>query len=199
MQRICAYLLLSTGISLLSACSWFNDNSKPEVQTATIDNRYLGKWYEIAAVPAPFQVDCYCTSSTYKIDPDDQQEWLIHNQCRKQKPTGRLAESDASAWLNDENITGKLRVQFVWPFVHDYWIIYVDKNYQYTLAGTPDRSYFWILARQPQIPQSIYDELVRKAVNQGYSIEHLQQTPQCHGDKEISSIIAYQLIPSVKK
>lgn len=188
MQRIVSISLMAI---LLNSCSWLCPDTTAPVNTMSYVNinRYMGKWYEIAAVPLSVQRHCYCSSSNYQRNPEDDTAFEITNTCNKRSPTGYQAASYMDAWSNATTGNSKVRVQVIWPFTHDYWIIYVDKNYQYTLAGTPDRKNFWILARKPQLPKAIYDELVRKAVAQGYSTKYLVMTPQCRADKAIKSVI----------
>ncbi len=41
------------------------------------------------------------------------------------------------------------------------------------MVAGPDRSYLWILAREPRLPQAMLDELVHKAEAAGYDTSEL--------------------------
>ncbi|MEI6424328.1 MAG: lipocalin family protein, partial [Lentisphaerota bacterium] len=42
------------------------------------------------------------------------------------------------------------------------------ENYQYSLVCGPDKSYLWILAREPEIKDDIRDLLTKKAAAAGF-------------------------------
>ena len=77
--------------------------------------KYLGKWYEIAHLPARFQKDCTDTTATYTIAKDGKISVLnecIRN-CKVKRAKGR-------AKVVDKNSGAKLKVTFFWPFYGDY-------------------------------------------------------------------------------
>ena len=67
------------------------------------------------------------------------------NQCRMHSQEGKLNESIEYTKIADNKTNAKLKVHFFWPFKRDYWIIYLDRNYQYAIISKPDRKYLWIL------------------------------------------------------
>tara|TARA_R110000868_G_scaffold410505_4_gene698808 strand:- start:40206 stop:40772 length:567 start_codon:yes stop_codon:yes gene_type:complete len=185
MKRISILAIL---ICLLSACA---SHQLPPVKTMHYVNpeQYMGKWYEIAAVHVPFEKDCVGTFSSYTIVKKHPTEFSIGTQCRKKSIHGKISKGHFNAWVDKDDSNSKTQVQFMWPFKYSYWIIYVDKDYQYTVTGTPDRKYFWILSRKPQISQQAYDFLLKQATQQGYSTQYLDMTPQCLNDKPIKSVV----------
>ena len=133
--------------------------------------KYLGKWYEIAHLPARFQKDCTNTTATYTLSKDDSISVL--NECRR---SGKLKQAKGKAKVVDKNSGAKLKVTFFWPFYGDYWIINLDKDYDYAVVGTPNRKYLWILSRTPQMDDKLFSQLIDFVKSQGFDVNNLIKT-----------------------
>ncbi len=133
--------------------------------------KYLGKWYEIAHLPAKFQEGCSETTAIYGLMKDGTVSVL--NECKK---GGRIKQAKGRAKVVDKITGAKLKVTFFWPFYGDYWIIKLGDNYEYAVVGTPDRKYLWILSRTPQINSTLFSELADFAKSKGFDIERLVRT-----------------------
>ena len=133
--------------------------------------RYLGKWYEIAHLPARFQEGCTDTTATYNLSEDGSISVL--NECRR---NGKVKQAKGKAKVVDKNSGAKLKVTFFWPFYGDYWIINLGKDYEYAVVGTPNRKYLWILSRNPHMDDKLYSELTESAKSQGFEVENLIKT-----------------------
>ena len=138
--------------------------------------RYLGTWYEIATIPQRFQKGCVGVTATYSLRPDG--KIRVINRCRKETLDGQLRDIEGKAWVVDKKTNAKLKVQFFWPFSGAYWIIELDKDYQWAVVGHPDRTYYWILSRTPQMDPALYDELLRRAAAKGYDTSKIKKTLQ---------------------
>ena len=86
----------------------------------------------------------------------------------------------------DEQTPAKLKVRFApaalsfLPFVWgDYWILGLADDYTWSLVGSPDRAYLWILSRGPTMDADAYASVVRVAAANGFDVERLVKTP--HG------------------
>ncbi len=135
--------------------------------------RYLGKWYEIAHLPARFQEGCNETTATYNLAKDGNISVL--NECRK---NGKLKQAKGKAKVVDKTTGAKLKVTFFWPFYGDYWIIKLGKDYDYAVVGTPDRKYLWILSRTAQMDNVLFSELTEFAKSKGFEVGKLIKTSQ---------------------
>lgn len=145
--------------------------------------RYVGKWYEIARLPNRFESKCAGeVTATYVRLADGQLN--VVNECRL--TDGRANQAEGKARLAGKGETNsKLEVRFapawlgwlpaVWG---DYWIIDLAPDYSYAVVGTPDRKYFWILARSPQIDEVVYERLVERARAKGFDVSRLIKTRQ---------------------
>jgi apolipoprotein D and lipocalin family protein len=98
--------------------------------------KYLGKWYEIAHLPARFQEGCTDTTATYALSEDGSMP-VLNQRIR----SGKVKRAKGNAKVIDKDSGAKLKVTFFWPFYGDYWIINLGKDYDYAVVGTPDRKY----------------------------------------------------------
>jgi apolipoprotein D and lipocalin family protein len=136
-------------------------------------DKYLGKWYEIARLPAGFQNGCNQTTATYSLR--DNGNISVLNECIK---NGKYKKAKGTAKVVDKQTGAKLKVTFFWPFYGDYWIIKLGANYEYAVVGTPNRKYLWILCRTPKIEQKLYVELTEFAKSKGFNTDKLILTTQ---------------------
>jgi len=143
-------------------------------------SRYLGKWYEIAAIPQSFQKQCaFGTTATYSLRDDG--DVSVLNQCYTSE--GKLSKATGRAWVNDKATNAKLKVSFIpylkWNFLAgDYWVIDLGPNYEYAVVGHPSRTYGWILSRTPELPKDTLDGIIKRIQAQGYDFSKFKMTNQ---------------------
>jgi apolipoprotein D and lipocalin family protein len=172
------------GLMIFSLPAFAQTGPTPQLETvASVDlNRYSGRWYEIARYPNRFQKDCNGnTTADYKLLPDGKIE--VINQCRKSG--GSLKAAKGEARIVDGATNAKLEVRFApsflsfLPFVWgDYWITDLGPNYEYSVVGSPDRKYLWILARQPRLDEATYARILERAATRGFDPAKVIKTPQ---------------------
>jgi apolipoprotein D and lipocalin family protein len=150
-------------------------NKQPLETVPYVDlERYLGKWYEIASYPAWFQRGCTASTAEYSLLQDG--NIRVINRCRKESPSGSLKEAKGKAEILDPKTNAKLKVWFFWPFKGKYWIIDLDKDYQWVVVGEPSREYLWILSRTPSMDPDLYRQITEKLPQKGYHPEKLRRT-----------------------
>jgi apolipoprotein D and lipocalin family protein len=136
--------------------------------------RYAGKWYEIARLPNRFQRDCASdTTASYVLRKDGR--ITVVNACRTSEGRVKSATGTARVASGKEPNT-KLKVTFFWPFYGNYWIIDLDPDYKWAVVGEPDRKYFWILSREPRLDDTLYQQILDRAKQQGYDVGPLVKT-----------------------
>jgi len=133
--------------------------------------KYLGKWYEIARLPARFEEGCSDITATYST-PDDGTISVL-NECKR---NGKVKRAKGKAKVVDKNTGAKLKVTFFWPFYGDYWIINLGSDYDYAVVGTPNRKYLWILSRTPQMDDKLFSQLIELAKSKGFDVTNLIKT-----------------------
>ncbi len=153
----------------------FSTTAKREpLQTvSSVDiERYLGKWYEIAAIPQRFQRGCAATTAEYSLRDDGKIDVL--NVCRLED--GSIKRARGKAWVVDET-NAKLKVRFFWPFTGDYWIIELAEDYSYAVVGHPDRDYLWILSRTAEMSPALHEMLMQTIeTKHGYDVSKIVRT-----------------------
>ncbi len=137
--------------------------------------KYVGKWYEIARFPAPFEKNCTCTTAEYTINDDG--TVAVDNRCYNVKKK-KWQRATGKAFVRNEDTNAELGVQFFWPFKGDYYIIALADDYSYAMVGAPSRDYLWILSRKREMPQSTFDKLTAIATSKGFDVGRLQRTKQ---------------------
>jgi apolipoprotein D and lipocalin family protein len=133
--------------------------------------KYLGKWYEIAHLPARFQEGCSDTTATYTLSKDGSISVL--NECIR---NGKVKKAKGKAKVVDKSSGAKLKVTFFRPFYGDYWIIKLGNDYDYAVVGTPNRKYLWILSRTPQMDDNLFSSLIEFVKSKGFNVENLIRT-----------------------
>ncbi|MDH3267684.1 MAG: lipocalin family protein [Ignavibacteria bacterium] len=168
---------------LISVQNSFSQNKDlPQLVTVSqVDlNKYIGLWYEIAKIPNSFQDQCaYGTTAEYKIDEDG--DIIVINSCYEKDGSPNVA--DGLAKVVDKKTNSKLEVSFVSffgirPFWGDYWIIGLDKNYQWVVIGTPSRKYGWILSRTTSLTDNTMEEIFSILKSQYYNPSDFELTMQ---------------------
>ncbi|MED6180853.1 calycin superfamily [Stylosanthes scabra] len=144
--------------------------------------RYMGRWYEIASFPSFFQPkNGEDTRATYTLNEDGTVHVL-----NETFNNGKRVSIEGSAYKADpKSDEAKLKVKFfvppflpIIPVVGDYWVLYIDDDYQYAVIGGPTTKYLWILSRKSHLDDEKYNELVQIAKDEGYDVSKLRKTPQ---------------------
>ena len=153
-----------------------NPQKVPSVVSTVDLKRYMGMWYEIARLPNYFERKLKCTSANYTLR-DDGRITVLNKGYYLTDPQ-KSTSARGVAWIPDRNSPAKLKVQFFWPFSGDYWIMELDKEYRYVLVGDPSHKYLWILAREKEMDEQIYNMLLSKAVEKGYDVKSIIRVEQ---------------------
>ncbi len=161
---------------LVSVCATASDFPPLETVGKLDLNRYLGKWYEVAAIPQSFQKGCVASTANYSLRDDGKIDVL--NECRLDSLDGKLKSAHGKAWVVNPEDTSKLKVQFFWPFSGAYWVIELGENYEYAVIGHPNRKYLWILSRTPQVDQQLIDGVFERLKDKAYDVSRIKLTLQ---------------------
>jgi apolipoprotein D and lipocalin family protein len=160
--------------------------SQTDVQLKTVNSvdlkQYGGKWFEIARYSNKFQKMCVGnTTATYTVKENKEIEVL--NECLEK--SGKINKAVGKAKIIDKTTNAKLEVRFAPRYLSflpqvwgDYWIIDLDRDYQYAVIGDPKREYFWILSRKPEMNDATYQAILRRAEANGFNPGKVYKTPQ---------------------
>lgn len=149
-------------------------------QTGVELKKYVGTWYEQSRLPNRFQTDCVSdVQADYVLNADG--TLGVTNQCKM--ANGEIKRATAEGRL-DSSVQppdpAKLEVRFapawtswlpgVWG---NYWIIKLEGDYQYSLVGTPDREYLWVLSRDKKADPVKVDALLTHARTLGFDVDKM--------------------------
>jgi apolipoprotein D and lipocalin family protein len=151
-------------VCLLTGCTGIPENVKP------VDNlkleKYLGKWYEIARLDHSFEKGLSRVTAEYSLRPDGGVKVINRGYSAKDN---KWKEAVGKAYFVKGPDQGFLKVSFFGPFYGSYVIFALDhENYQYALVSGPDKSYLWLLARNPKMKEDIKNDLIAKAKAAGF-------------------------------
>lgn len=134
-------------------------------------NRYLGKWYEIARLDHSFERGLSQVTADYALDGGDAVK-VVNRGFSEAKGQWKTAEGKARFVGSADE--GYLKVSFFGPFYGAYVIIELDHEaYQYALVCGPDRTYLWLLARQPKLPDTTLAKRIKRASDLGFPVDQL--------------------------
>lgn len=153
------------------------------VVEAVDTTRYQGRWYEIARLPNFFQRKCAAdVFAEYRLL--DGGRIGVRNQCAREDGrvdfvegvARRQREDGPDARLEVSFLPAALRwVPFTWG---DYWIIELGPDYDYSVVGTPNRKYLWILSRAPAMDEERYQGILARVATLGFDASAVVRTVQ---------------------
>lgn len=179
----CARAVCVVAILLTGAFAFIGADPVPLRVVPELDyKRYAGTWYEIARLPNRFEKKCVSNvTANYTVRPDGR--ITVTNRCKQSD--GSTSEATGVARRVDGKPTSVLQVRFAPAFLSfiskvwgDYQVIELGPRYEYSVVGSPDRKYLWILARTPRLDSAIYQSLVERARAEGFDTSTLIRTPQ---------------------
>lgn len=167
-------------LALAPAGAGAEEELPPPVPVASVDlERYAGLWYEIARIENRFEKQCaHGVTATYTLRDDGKIE--VVNRCFKSD--GKPDEARGLARVADPPTGSRLEVSFfsilgLRPVWGDYWVLGLGEDYEYSVVGTPDRKYGWVLSRTPELPPETLERIWAIVREQGYDPERFVAVP----------------------
>lgn len=167
---------LVLGLALFAATAAQATPTAPEPRKGIDPERYMGRWYEIARVPNALQDHCEGATSDWSKASNGQ--YTVVQTCHEGSPAG-----PTKVWRGAARMIApsKIRIGFFGGIVHqDYWVIDRGDDYSWSIMGTPNPRYIWIMSRQAVLSPSQKAVLVARARALGYNTSDLvfdQQPP----------------------
>jgi apolipoprotein D and lipocalin family protein len=153
---------------LLVGCVGIPENVKP-VENFKL-NSYLGQWYEIARLDHSFERGLTKVNAEYRLRDDGGVKVINRGYSAENK---EWKEAEGKAYFVDSPNLAHLKVSFFEPFYSSYIVFELDENYSYSLVSGYDKSYFWILAKDKKIDESLKNSLMKKASDLGFDTSKL--------------------------
>ncbi len=163
---------LLLALFLLNACTGVPQNIQP-VNDFELEP-YLGRWYEVARLPHSFEEGMNQVTAEYSLNPDGSVK-VINQGFDLCEQTWDNAIGKAK-FVEAKN-TGHLKVSFFGPFYGSYIVFKLgpieNNQYQYAFVSGPDTDYLWLLARKPQVSESVKQNFIEQANNAGFNTHKL--------------------------
>ncbi|WP_431886693.1 lipocalin family protein [Micromonospora wenchangensis] len=158
----------------------------PLTPVADVDvERYAGDWYQVAAIPAIFEIQCYKNvTARYDVQPDG--TIGVRNACRTivgttSTVTGRARSENPPA---DSALTVsflKLGGRWIYLGGPNYVVIGLDPDYRWAVVGDPDRSSGFVLSREPALTGAQTAAAKAVLTANGYDLCYFRTTRQDGG------------------
>jgi apolipoprotein D and lipocalin family protein len=169
MYRLKSLLGIALLTSLFTGCTGIPKNVEP-VSGFDLE-RYLGKWFEIARLDHSFERGLSRVTAEYTMREDGGVRVLNKGYS---KTADEWDDAEGKAYFVEDATTGHLKVSFFGPFYASYVIAMLDKeNYQYAFITGPDTSYLWLLARTPEVDETVRQAFMEFAQSKGFASEEL--------------------------
>jgi len=139
--------------------------------------KYLGTWYEIARYDHSFERGLIGVTAKYSLRDDGKIK--VVNSGYKNSFDGKYSQAVGKAKIPDpENEPAKLKVSFFLFFYGDYFVMELDKDYQWVVIGSSSDKYLWILSRHPQMEDELYTMLLNRLKMREYDVSNLIKVEQ---------------------
>lgn len=129
--------------------------------------KYMGQWHEIARIDHRFQKGLTKATANYTLNPDGTVK-VVNRGFNAAKNEWKEVEGEAK-FLGDPR-TAALKVSFFGPFYGGYNVVHLDPDYQTSLVIGENTDYFWLLSRNPDLPQNQVQTLLQKAQSMGVDL-----------------------------
>jgi apolipoprotein D and lipocalin family protein len=138
--------------------------------------RFLGSWYVIGVLPTPFEKGAANGIETYTLDAKGniRVEYVFY----KGGPAGKKTVMRQKGWVVDKERNTEWMVQPLWPLKLPYLIIDLADDYRYSVIGTNNYKYLWIMSRTTSISDDDYAGIISRLAQRGYPVEGIQRMQQ---------------------
>ena len=159
--------LAASALLTVTGCGAIGSVLDPPTVVSSVElSRYVGKWYEIAHYPTPFQSGCASSTADYTARSDGSIN--VFNTCLG-SDGGTISTIEGTATIDDRVTNAKLTVRFPGiPIPGGYWIIDLGENYEYAVVGDPTRLTLFILSRTPSLDPAVLEGILSRLPAQGY-------------------------------
>jgi len=169
---ILAIIMLTLLTSCKSAALKENTMTIPYVEI----NRFMGPWYVIGIIPNFMEKNAVNGIETYTLKENN--KIGIEYRFNVKTPQGKEKVMHPKAYIYDTKTNAEWRVQFFWPIKFPYLVIDLAEDYHYTVIGVPNKKFVWIMAREPQIEETEYADILTRLQQKGYDIAKIKKMPQ---------------------
>jgi apolipoprotein D and lipocalin family protein len=165
-----------TVLFLISSCNAQKSMIDKTVVKEFEIEKYLGTWYEIARFDHSFERDLAGVTATYSFREDGKIK--VVNSGYKGSLNGPKSDITGKAKIPNPAVPSKLKVSFFLFFYGDYYVLELDREYQWAAVGSSSDKFLWILSRSPQMDENLYTDITNKLAARGYDTSKLIRVEQ---------------------
>jgi apolipoprotein D and lipocalin family protein len=148
-------------------------------------NRYLGTWYEIAAIPGFLQSRCARDTQT-EYTAAENGAIAVTSRCMRSDGTSELNEARTRAL--EPSLPSVLKITAVhflgiwwYPLGRESIIIAFDPEYRWLATAHPSLRYGRILSREPSLSDEALKRIAATLAEEGFNLCTFVSTPQTGG------------------
>ena len=158
--------------NLLIMLLWISGLYAQDNEMKTVDyvdiERFMGKWFVTAIVPNMIENGASNASDIYELNPDGTiaitYDAIKDGKKRQIKQKGTIINKETNAdWF----------IQMKKPYVpflkFPFKIILIDPDYKYMAVGYPENKMGWIMCRDTNMDESLYQNILVELEAFGYS------------------------------
>ena len=155
-------------ITLLCISSLYSQESEMKTVDYVDIERFMGKWFVTAIVPNMIENGATNASDIYELNPDGTiaitYDAIKDGKKKQIKQKGTIINKESNAdW------TIQMKKPYA-PFLKfPFKIILIDTNYKYMAVGYPDNKMGWIMNRDTNMDELVYEDILVKLEEFGYS------------------------------
>ena len=153
---------------LILICTGCGGSNYPKLKTAPnlkLD-AFMGTWHEVARLPLRFEDNCVATSFLFTREASD--TIRVESFCWYRHINGPMRKGISKGYVKDFKYPGELQVHFMGPISYPYVVYYIGGDHQFTMLGSPDRKYLWILSRELRPSKTDMAKLIHVAKENGF-------------------------------
>lgn len=134
--------------------------------------RFSGDWYVIALIPTPPEKDAVWGIENYS--QDEKGNIRVEYTFRKGSRDGKEKLLYQKGWIANADTNADWRVQPIWPLKLPYYILEIDEDYSYTVIGTNNYKYLWIMSRDSQIDAALLRGIYDRMEDRGFTRQDIK-------------------------
>ena len=157
-------------ITLLCASSLYaQENQMKTVDYVDIE-RFMGKWFVTAIVPNMIENGATNASDIYELNSDGTiaitYDAIKDGKKKQIKQKGIIINKESNA---------EWSIQMKKPYIpflkFPFKIILIDNDYNYMAVGYPDNKMGWIMCREVEMDEALYNNILTELIDFGYTKE----------------------------
>ncbi len=139
--------------------------------------RFMGDWYVIAHIPLPQEAQAHEAIESYRLEDDGRID--VRFQFCDGSLDGPREVFTFAGWVVDPETNAEWRVRPVWPLRFRYQITELAPDYTRTVVESGSNA--WIMARTPQLDETVLQATIDRLSARGFDVTALRRVPHDDG------------------